>query len=93
MSQGTVRCSCAGRTREELQAVENRTVVIRKLLRQLRARLPRGVTGDAERLARVIECLARRGQRCSAADAVEIASRLDAFASMLGREVDNFFAL
>ena len=93
MSQGKFRCSSAVRLRGELRAVENRTVVIRKLLRQLEGRMPRGVMGDALQLAQVIETLARFGQKCNAADAVDVASRLDAFASQLGNEIDGLFTL
>jgi hypothetical protein len=93
MPRCIVRCSTAGSIREELRAVENRTVAIRKLLRRLKGRLPRGVTGDAEKLTRTIESLARFGQHCSAADAVEVGSMVDVLASLLGVELDGFLAL
>jgi hypothetical protein len=92
MSQEKVWRSSGRRLRGELLAIENRMVAVRKLLQQLKGRLPRGVTGDAEKLARIIESLARHGRRCSADDAVEVGSKIDALSSLLGNEVDGFFA-
>lgn len=93
MPKNVVRCSVVGGTREELRMAEGRAVAIRKLLRQLKGRLRRGVMSDAERLARTIESLARYGQHCSAEDAVDIAFRIGALASLLEIEVDHLCTL
>jgi len=53
---------------------------------------PGGVTVDAEKLAHVIESLARFGQRTTAVNAVDIASKLECLSFLLGCEVDSFFA-
>lgn len=86
------RRSATGGLREELRSVENQAVAIRKLLRQLRGRLRRGVTADAEKLAKLIESLARFGQRTTAVQAVDVASELDGLTVLLACEVDGFFA-
>jgi hypothetical protein len=92
LKKNEFRRSLAG-TREELRVAENRAVVIRKLLRRLKGRLPRGVTSDAEQLVRTIEALAHFGQTCSAAEAVEIEFQVGVLTSRLEIEVDDFFAL
>jgi hypothetical protein len=91
MSHAKVRLSSVGRFREQLRAAECHAVVVRKLLSRLRGGLPRGVTVDAEKLARTIESLARFGQRSTAVTVVDVASRLECLTFLLGCEVDGFF--
>jgi hypothetical protein len=93
MPNDRVRLSECQNAREELRAVEDRAVAIRRLLKQFEQRvLDRGVMGDALQLADVIECLARFGQRSSAADAVESISQIAILESLLHAEIDGFLA-
>jgi hypothetical protein len=87
--------SGARRIRERLREVQNRAVAIRKRLSSARPRkrsVGRGVTDDAVHLAETIERLAHLGQKCSAEEAVEIASRVEVLASMLRVEVYSLSA-
>lgn len=79
--------------RGELRAAENRAVAIRKLLARFRHQQKgtgRGEMNDVERLVDLIEQLARLGQGCSAEDAVEIATRIEALSSIVATEIDSF---
>ena len=93
MHSDRVRLSESQNAREELQAVENRSVAIRKLLKKFEKRiLVRGVMGDAVQLAETIEHLARHGQHCTAAEVVEIISQIAVLESLLQAEIDHLLA-
>ena len=79
---------------DQLRAVNNRTVAIRKLLRtaQQKDSKGRGVTDDALQLAETIEKLSVFGQHCSAEDVVDVASRVEILISILETEVDSILA-
>lgn len=80
------------RIRDELRAVSDRAVAIRKQLSCTRRKNSPdgGNMGDALQLAETIEILGDFGQTCSAEDAVDIASRVEVLISMLEVEVDSF---
>ena len=91
--QSTVRLDTLA-TREELLAIENRVVRIRKQLTQLsKVGKGGGKVSDAVQLAEAIELLARRGRVSTAAEAVEISSRIEVLALMLQNEIDGLIAL
>jgi hypothetical protein len=93
--KATLRGSESRRCRELLRDAERRAVAIRKLLKligQRNGRRVRGVMDDAAKLAATIERLARWGQSCSAADAVEIESRIEVLISLLEVEIDRVLA-
>lgn len=82
-------------SRELLHAAEGRANAIRKLLKSLEQgadRRVRGVMEGACRLAAAIKLLARRGQSCSAEEAVEIEFRIEVLTSLLEGELDQIFA-
>ena len=83
----------ACRSRDELRAVQNRAVGIRKLLSVVRQKgsKGRGVMDDALQLAETIEKLSVFGQHCSAEDVVDVASRIEILISILEIEVDSIF--
>ncbi len=88
------RCLGTLTTREELRAIEDRVVLLRKRLTQsFKVGKGGGKVSDAVQLTEAIELLARRGRVCSAADSVEISSRIDVLASMLQNELDGLIAL
>lgn len=88
------RCLVTLTTREELHAIENRMARIRKRLTQsFKVGKGGGKVSDAVQLAEAIELLARRGRACSAADSVEISSRIEVLTSMLQNELDGLIAL
>lgn len=76
--------------RDELRAIENRMVGIRKLLRQQEG-MGRGKMDDAVQLIETIERLARFGQSCKAEDAFVIASHIEDLSSLLRSEIDAVF--
>ena len=85
------------RPSEFLRAAECSAVRIRKLLAALRGREqtalgPSGSMHDAERLAELVERLARYGQKVPAAEAMRIASYVDELISMLLAELDGLLA-
>jgi hypothetical protein len=81
-------------TREELHAIENRMVRIRKQLTQLfKVGKRGGKVSDAVQLAEAIELLARRGRVCTAAEAVEIDSHIEALSWLLQNEIDGLIVL
>lgn len=82
------------RTCDELRAMQNRAVAIRKLLSSSRRKgsKDRGVMDDAVQLAEIIEKLSTFGQHCSAEDVVEVASRVEILVSLLESEIDGIFA-
>ena len=92
--KATLRGS-ATRSRNWLRDVEKRAVAIRKLLKQFgqgQDRVVRGVMGDAVKLAETIESLARLGQSCTAADAVDVEFRIEVLTSFLEVEIDHILA-
>ena len=91
MKNSLAQCSGYPSLREELRAIENRMVGIRKLLRQQEG-MGRGKMDDAVQLAKTIERLAHFGQSCKAEDAFVIASHIEDLSSLLRSEIDAVFA-
>ena len=79
------------RTRDELRAVTDRAVAIRKQLSKARKQSLNDAGGmdDALRLAETIEYLGAFGQKCDAEVALEIASRVETLVSLLEVEIDS----
>lgn len=91
MKAATLRGSAA-RPRDALRDAQRRAVAIRKLLKQLeqgQRRELRGVMDDAVKLAEAIEQIARWGQLCPVADAVDIEFQVEVFTSFLEVEIDH----
>ena len=78
---------------EELHAIENRMVAIRKLLKSIQQNSSKGgeAMNDALDLADTIEKLASYGQNSSSAVALEIVSRIESLIPILETEIDSFF--
>ena len=79
------------RTRDELQAVEDRVVGIRKQLNCIQRQGSKDGrdTDDALRLAEAIEKLAVLGQKCNAEAALDVALRVEILISLLETEIDS----
>lgn len=85
----------ATRPRDVLRQAEKHAVVIRKLLKEFeqgQGRIARGGMDDAVKLAETIESLARLGQSCSVADAVEVEFQVESLTSLLEVEIDHILA-
>jgi len=91
-----VRSGSSLKPSEFFRAVEDSAIRIRKLLRSERAR--RRVSGtsgsmdDAVALATLIETLARHGRTLVAAEAMDLAERLEPMFDHLRAEVDSLLA-
>jgi len=92
MSEKAIRCIVPRRVREQLRAVENHAVEVRKRLKSIQPRIAKGGgdMDDAVHLAETIERLANYGQTCVAEEAVDVVSQIEALSSMLRAEVDGF---
>ncbi|HAH46636.1 hypothetical protein [Gimesia sp.] len=77
---------------EELHAIENRMVAIRKLLKSIQHQSSTGgeAMDDALKIAQTIEDLASYGRNSSAVNALEIVSILEISLSILDAEIDSF---
>jgi hypothetical protein len=87
--------SVSRRPRELLRDVEERAVAVRKLFKKFeqgQGRTVRGIMDDAVKLCLTIERLARWGQKCSAAEAVEVGFLVEIFVSQLEVEIDQIIA-
>lgn len=91
-----VRSGRASTPREFFRACESGAIRIRKLLRSARMRRRRlgtsGLIDDAVALAELIERLAEFGQSLAAADAMDLAERLEHLLDQLRAEVDSLLA-
>lgn len=91
-----VRSGTSPQPREFFRTVEDSAIRIRKLLRSARTR--RRVVGksvamdDAVALAVLIEKLARHGKTLAAAEAMDLAERLERLFDQLRAEVDSLLA-
>ena len=91
-----VRSGTSPQPREFFRAVEDSAIRIRKLLRS--ARTHRRVVGksvamgDAVALAVLIEKFARYGKTLAAAEAMDLAERLERLFDQLRAEVDSILA-
>ena len=84
------------RPREYLRAAQASVIRIRKLLRAAKAKRAgsclSGLRSDAERLALLIERLAKRGQEAPAVEALKIAEYVEVLVDLLLAELDDHFA-
>lgn len=91
-----VRSGSAPKPREFFRVCESSAIRIRKLLRSERMRRrASGTSGsmdDAAALAMLIENLGRYGQTLAAADAMDLAERLERLFDQLRAEVDSLLA-
>lgn len=94
--QVCVRSGRLSKPSEFLRACESSAMRIRKLLRSERARrrvsATSGSMDDAATLAMLIERLSVHGRRLSAADAMDLAERLEPLFDQLRAEVDSVLA-
>ena len=83
----------ASRVRDELLAIVDRVVGIRKELSDAQGQglIGRSVIGDALQLAGTIEKLGEFGQRCNAEDAFWVAEKVRLLLSLFEAELENIF--
>ncbi len=84
----------AKRVRDELRAIVDRVVGIRKELSDAQGQglIGRSEIGDAMQLAESIEKFGEYSQRCKAEDAFWIAEKIQLWLSLFEAELENIFA-
>lgn len=90
-NHAAVRPDRSWKPREFLRNAEARSVAVRRQLRQWKRRFPdqSGSMDDAVALALLIEQLARKGRTATAAQATDIAEKVDLMIDLLGTEIDD----
>ena len=86
-----VRPDRSWKPRELLRNAEALSATVRKQLRQWKRRFPdqSGSIDDAVALALLIEQLARKGRTATAAQATDIADKVDQLIDLIGTEIDD----
>jgi len=96
MAQSPPQSGAGTRPSDFLRAAESSAIMIRKLLHSQAGvdagSCLSGSKSDAERLTKLIERLAQRGQKVPAVEALKIAQYVEVLVDLVRAELDAYFA-